>query len=120
MMAKSSAASLALLLAPVLLLSAQNRAAAERHFICPKTVFYTPTPPHIHYKCICPQPVCPCRPLPNFGYYPTIYRPWPFPICSQGIGPPMSNTAAGKQGAASASSEQLPQPAKVPQEPSLP
>lgn len=119
MMTRSSATSLVLLLAPLVLLAAQGRAAAEHHLFCPRTVFYKPTPPHIHYKCICPQRVCPCRPLPNFGYYPTIYQPWPFPICSQGIVPPMSNMEKGKQGAAPTNTEPLPQPAKV-QEPTLP
>jgi hypothetical protein len=120
MMARSSTALLVVLLAPLLLLSAQSRAAAEHHFFCPKTVFYKPTPPHIHYKCICPQPVSPCRPLPNFGYYPTTWHPWPFPICSQGTVLPMTKTEPGKQGAEPPSSEPLPQPSKMPQEPTLP
>jgi hypothetical protein len=120
MMMRASAASLVGLLAPLLLLSVQNRAAAEHHFFCPKTVFYKPKHPHIHYKCICPKPICPGRPLPNFGYYPTTWHPWPFPICSQGIALPASKTETGKQGAAPPSSEPLPQPAKMPQEPTLP
>lgn len=118
MMARSSAASLVVLLAPLLLLSAGSRAAAEHHLFCPKTVFYKPKPPHIHYKCICPQRICPGCPLPNFGYYPTIYRPWPFPTVGTVL--PVSKTESGKQGAAPPSSEPLPQPAKMPQEPTLP
>jgi hypothetical protein len=120
MMMRASAASLVGLLAPLLLLSAGSRAAAEQHFFCPKTVFYKPKRPHIHYKHICPQAVCPCRPLPNFGYYPTIWHPWPFPICSQGIVPSMNKTEPSSGSAAPTNTEPLSQPSKMPQEPTLP
>ena len=118
MMTRTSAASLVELLAPLLLLFAGSRAAAERHFFCPRTVFYEPTPPHIHYKCICPKPVCPGCPLPNFGYYPTTWHPWPFPVVS--TVPVMNKTEPGSGRAAPTSSEPLPQPSKLPQEPTLP
>src|SRR4051812_39074805 len=36
-------------------------------------------PPHIHYKCGCPAPVCnPCD-LPHYGYFQPCWRPWPYP-----------------------------------------
>jgi hypothetical protein len=118
MMARSSASSLLLLLAPLLLLSVQGRAAAEYHFFCPKTVFYKPKHPRIHYKSICPKPICPGCPLPHFGYTPTTWHPWPLPTAGTVL--PMSKTETGRQGAAPTNSEPLPQPSKLPQEPALP
>jgi hypothetical protein len=46
---------------------------------CPKTTFFRTKPPHIHWKRICPKPICdPCS-LEHYGYYPTCWHPWPFP-----------------------------------------
>jgi hypothetical protein len=70
----------ALFLAPCLVLPALTRPAEAGCTHCPKTVFCRPKAPCIKYKCVCPKPICPCGgELENFGYYPTCWRPWPFP-----------------------------------------
>ncbi len=121
MTARSSTASLVLWLAPLFVLPAWSRAWAEHHFFCQRTVFYKPTPPCIRYKCICPQRICPGCPLPNFGYYPTTWHPWPFPIdCSRGPMLSKRTNEQSSQSATSTNSEQLTQPSKLPLEPSLP
>lgn len=121
MMARSSVSSLVLFLAPLLLLPTWSSAWAEHHFFCQKTVFYKPTPPCIRYKCICPQRICPGCPLPNFGYYPTTWHPWPFPINScYGPVSPAGRKDQSSSSAALTNSEQLSQPSKLPQEPTLP
>ena len=69
---RSALTSLALFLAPYLMLSALGSAAAagECHH-CPKTVFYRPKPPCIKFKCVCPMPIS-CETLEHFGYYPNV------------------------------------------------
>ena len=57
--------------------SARAQVAVFGHQIfCPKTTVCIPKPPKLKYKCVCPKPVCdPCS-LPNYGYYPSCWRPW--------------------------------------------
>jgi hypothetical protein len=46
-------------------------------------------PPRICVKCACPKPVCCPSGAPNWGYYPTQWRPFPWPQdCSYGYGNP--------------------------------
>ncbi len=76
---RSVAGSLALFLAPCLVLTALSRPASADGTHCPKTTFCRPKAPCIKFKCVCPKPVCdPCS-LENFGYYPTCWHTWPFP-----------------------------------------
>ncbi len=73
-----------LLLVPLaVLLSGATLARADgpvsfmgHEFCCPTYYHCVPRPPCIHYKCVCPKPVCdPCN-LDHYGYYPTCWRPW--------------------------------------------
>lgn len=81
MMLRSTTASLILFLAPCFVLTAHDNAAQADGLFhhCPKNIFYKPKHPRIKYKSICPKPICPCCPLPNFGYFPTCWQMWPFP-----------------------------------------
>jgi hypothetical protein len=80
MTTRSGAASLALLVAPFFLLADCRQSSAEGFgLFCPVTVFCKPRHPIVWYRCICPQKVCPCCGLDNFGYYPVCWQPWPFP-----------------------------------------
>jgi hypothetical protein len=57
---------------------------------CPKTCFTREKSPCINFRCICLKPICqPCV-LEGFGYYPTCWRPWPFPpnYCPCPVPPP--------------------------------
>jgi len=47
---------------------------------CPPAFKYTVEgPPHIHWHCGCPHPICnPCD-LPHWGYFETCWNPYPFP-----------------------------------------
>jgi hypothetical protein len=77
---RSGTASLGLLLAPIFLLADCRQSSAEGFgLFCPITVFCKPRQPFVWYRCICPQRVCPCCGLDNFGYYPTCWEPWPYP-----------------------------------------
>jgi hypothetical protein len=45
----------------------------------PAYVHYQEGPPKLHFRRICPKPVCnPCC-LPHYGYFATCWHPWPFP-----------------------------------------
>jgi hypothetical protein len=71
------------------------------HQVCPPYYNHcTEGPPKIKFKCGCPKPVCgPCT-LEHYGYYPTCWRPWPFPPdLSHCPGPPPDALAATMHGA---------------------
>ncbi len=76
---RSVAGSLALLLAPCLVLTAVSRPAGAGECHCPTTVFCRPKEPRIKYKNVCPKPICPACEMENYGFYPTCWHPWPFP-----------------------------------------
>lgn len=48
-------------------------------FHCPPALKHClERPPHIHWSCGCPKPICnPCN-LPNWGYYQTCWTPYPW------------------------------------------
>jgi hypothetical protein len=112
MTTRSSAASLALLLAPFFLIASLSQAPAGSLF-CPVTVFCKPKPPHVRYKCICPQRIKPGCGLENYGYYPTCWQPWPFPPnyghCAV---PPPTVTPQSSAAKTAETPEELPAPAK--------
>jgi hypothetical protein len=106
----------ALFLAPFFLLADQRQSSAADRFFCPITVFCKPKPPCIWYKCICPQRICPCCGLDNFGYYSNCWHAWPFPpdhahcpVPPPTVAPPSLPTGA------TTSPEELPSPSTVPQ-----
>ncbi len=120
---RSIAASLVLFSAILLPLSIPGRASAGIHDHCQKTVFYKPKKPHVHYKNICPKPICPCGELENFGYFPTCWTPWPYPpnyAHCPGPMPPQVPIPAPKTSSSDSTSEQLPAPEQLPSESSQP
>src|SRR5437588_8561919 len=46
-------------------------------------------PPRLKFKCACPRPVCsPCD-LRHYGYYPTCWSPYPWPLDYSCCPPPV-------------------------------
>jgi hypothetical protein len=53
--------------------------SCQTHHCPPAFKYCFEGPPHIHWKCGCPHPICnPCD-LPHFGYFEPCWSPWPFP-----------------------------------------
>jgi hypothetical protein len=51
----------------------------QTHHCPPAFKYCQERPPHIHWSCGCPHPICnPCD-LPHWGFYETCWNPWPFP-----------------------------------------
>ncbi|HEY7424304.1 MAG TPA: hypothetical protein VH682_08765 [Gemmataceae bacterium] len=127
---RSAAGSLALFLAPWLVLTIRSLPATAGEYLhCPKTVFCKPRCPNIKYRCVCPKPVCSCGGLENFGYYATCWQPWPFPpdYSHCPVPPPIvvaapsrSTPSPSTPKEAPESTEQLPSPKEMSSEPSLP
>jgi hypothetical protein len=70
---------LAALLAVLLLGGASGAVSRAGDGACcpPPYVHCMEGPPCVHFKCVCPRPVCdPCN-LEHWGYYPTCWRRWP-------------------------------------------
>lgn len=121
MTTKSVLATLTLLLTPLFLPLAWNRASAGTRFFCQRTVFPAPKEPCIRYKCICPKPVCPCCPIENFGYFPTCWQPWPFPpYYGHCPVPPITLNAPRSTLDRPSTPEELPPPKKATSEPKSP
>jgi hypothetical protein len=90
---------------------------------CPVTTFCRPRPPHIHWKCVCPKPICnPCE-LPHYGYYHTCWHPYPFPPDYSHCEAPPPEVLGGMMGTPAkpatmpGADESLPSPRKVSQLP---
>lgn len=55
-----------------------NTACCRWH--CPCFKWCSEGPPKIKFKCACGKPVCvPDCSTPNWGYFQTCWRPWPWP-----------------------------------------
>jgi len=119
---RSTAGSLALLLAPLVLTVLSQPASAQHCTHCPKITFCRPKAPCIKYKCVCPKPICNGCDLENFGYYPTCWHPWPFPPnYSHCPVPPttMMVPPCCQPGGVANPNDLLPSPQMLPQHPSL-
>src|SRR5262249_4192778 len=45
----------------------------------PPYIHHQEGPPRIRFRHACPRPVCPPCDTPNWGYFQTCWRPWPWP-----------------------------------------